>query len=64
MIETKRTVGKAKHKWRDQTHRITSIKEIFFGAFDYRINGVVFTERSMAFQDAFDKHLTWQAISK
>jgi len=62
MIETKLTIGKSKHKWRDQSHKIVHRSEIFFSVFDYRIDGVVFTDVGTEFDEAFNKHMTWKAL--
>ena len=63
MIETKLIVGKNSHCWVDRTRAIADRSEIFFGAFNYRIFGEVFTERGTDFNEAFDKYLTWRALT-
>jgi len=61
VIETKLKIGK-RPEWRDKTDWIVSRVDIFFGAYDYRIFGEVFTTRGIEFDEAFDKYLTWRIL--
>ena len=37
-------------------------KQCAFDTFDYRINGIAFTENTEAFREEFDKYLIWKRL--